>query len=106
MRISDWSSDVCSSDLYSDEPPINLGTGQEIPIADLAELTGEIVGYRGRITFDTSRPDGTPRKVVDTSRLRGLGWQDRISLRDGLKATYDWEAENHEKASQGEQANT
>ncbi|MFC3673972.1 GDP-L-fucose synthase [Ferrovibrio xuzhouensis] len=86
---------------YSDEPPINLGTGQEIPIADLAELTGEIVGYRGRITFDTSRPDGTPRKVVDTSRLRGLGWQARISLRDGLKETYAWYAENHDSARQG-----
>jgi GDP-L-fucose synthase len=69
---------------------INVGTGKDMPIADLAELIREVVGYRGRIVFDTSRPDGTPRKLLDVSRLDALGWRPRTGLRQGIEQTYDW----------------
>ena len=69
---------------------INVGVGKDISIADLGELIREIVGYEGKIVFDTSRPDGTPRKLLDVSRLDALGWQPRIGLREGIAATYDW----------------
>jgi GDP-L-fucose synthase len=75
---------------YSDEDIVNLGTGAEISIADLADLVCRTVGFEGRIVFDPSKPDGTPRKVVDTGRLRALGWRARIPLADGLADTYRW----------------
>lgn len=68
---------------------INVGTGQDVTIADLARLVGEVVGYRGRIGFDTSKPDGTPRKLLDVSKLKDLGWQAKTPLRDGLQVAYD-----------------
>lgn len=73
-----------------DNPPdlVNLGTGEDIPIADLAQLIAEVVGYDGDLTFDTSRPDGTPRKLTDTSRLHQTGWKHKIGLREGLEHTY------------------
>jgi GDP-L-fucose synthase len=67
---------------------INVGTGEDVTIADLARLVGEVVGYRGRIGFDTSKPDGTPRKLLDVSKLKDLGWQARTPLRDGLHMAY------------------
>lgn len=67
---------------------INVGTGVDTTIAELARLVGEIVGFRGRIVFDTSKPDGTPRKLLDTSRLGALGWSPRVSLAQGLVDTY------------------
>jgi GDP-L-fucose synthase len=75
---------------YSDEAIINLGTGTEISIAELAELVCDVVGFTGAITFDPSRPDGTPRKLLDVSRLTRLGWQAQTSLRTGLEHTYRW----------------
>lgn len=75
---------------YSDEEIINLGTGIETTIADLAVLICRVVGFEGRIHYDQSKPDGTPRKVVDISRLRSLGWQPRTSLEEGLEQTYRW----------------
>ena len=69
---------------------VNVGTGEEISIADLTRLICEVVGFRGELAFDTTKPDGTPRKLADSSRLRGLGWAPAIGLRDGLAATYDW----------------
>ncbi len=75
---------------YSGEQFLNIGSGSEISIADLAMLVRDIVGFRGRVRFDTARPDGTPRKVVDISRIRALGWTPRISLADGLAQTYRW----------------
>jgi GDP-L-fucose synthase len=75
---------------YSSAEIINVGWGKEISIADLAELVRDIVGYQGKIEFNPSKPDGTPRKLLDTSRLIKLGWQPSISLRDGLEATYEW----------------
>ena len=73
---------------------VNIGSGQEVSIRELAELICEVVGYDGRIVFDSSKPDGTPRKLLDTSRLTQLGWQAQITLKAGLKQTYDWFIEN------------
>lgn len=67
---------------------INVGTGEDVTIADLARLVGEVVGYRGRIAFDTSKPDGTPRKLLDVSKLKSLGWQARTPLPEGLRSAY------------------
>ena len=68
---------------------INVGTGEDVTIAQLAQLVGETTGYRGRIGFDASKPDGTPRKLLDVSKLKSLGWQARTPLRDGLRMAYD-----------------
>lgn len=69
---------------------VNVGTGQDVTIGELAEMIAEITGFRGRIVQDTSKPDGTPRKLLDVSRLKTLGWRARIPLRDGLEQTYRW----------------
>ncbi|QQN62145.1 GDP-L-fucose synthase [Bradyrhizobium diazoefficiens] len=74
---------------YSGAELINIGTGEDIAIAEFARVVAEIVGYRGEISFDTSRPDGTPRKLLDISRLDKLGWRATTSLYDGLKRAYD-----------------
>jgi GDP-L-fucose synthase len=79
---------------YSEEPLINIGTGEDLPIADLADMICDVVGFRGQLRFDTSRPDGTPRKVMDVSRLNALGWRARTPLRDGLERTYRWYVDN------------
>ncbi len=73
---------------YSDLEPVNIGCGEDVSIRELAELIREVVGYRGALEFDTSKPDGTPRKLLDVSRLRELGWKPRIPLRTGVEATY------------------
>ena len=75
---------------HSGEQPVNLGSGQEISIRGLAELLAEVIGYRGAFRFDTSKPDGTPRKIMDGTRLAALGWTAPTSLRDGLSRTYRW----------------
>ncbi len=75
---------------YSSSEIVNVGSGQEISIAALAGLIGEIVGFPGEIVYDRSRPDGTPRKLMDSSRLHALGWQPAIVLREGITRTYDW----------------
>jgi GDP-L-fucose synthase len=78
-----------------DEPGIiNVGTGQDITIADLAQLIARIVGYSGRLVFDSSKPDGTPRKLLDIARLSNLGWHASISLEDGIRSTYNSFLEN------------
>lgn len=74
---------------YSSGDLINIGTGQDIAIAEFARVVAEIVGYRGEISFDTSRPDGTPRKLLDIGRLEQLGWRATTSLHDGLKRSYE-----------------
>jgi GDP-L-fucose synthase len=75
---------------YSSGAIINVGSGEEISIGDLARLIGEIVGFSGDIVYDRSKPDGTPRKLLDSSRLRALGWKPGITLRNGIAQTYDW----------------
>lgn len=73
---------------YSDHGFLNIGTGEDITIGDFARLTAEVVGYRGELVFDASRPDGTPRKLLDVSKLATLGWRARTPLRDGLRIAY------------------
>ena len=75
---------------YDDDIAINVGVGEDIAIKDLAELIQEIVGFEGEIQWDTSKPDGTPRKLLDISRIQALGWQPSISLDVGIRATYSW----------------
>jgi GDP-L-fucose synthase len=73
---------------YSGDGFLNVGTGEDIAIAEFARLVAEVVGYAGKIVFDTSRPDGTPRKLLDVSKLTALGWRAQTPLRDGLKTAY------------------
>ncbi len=75
---------------YDGPDHINVGSGQEVTIAELAAMLAEIVGYRGKLVFDTSKPDGPPRKALDCSRLSSLGWQANYTLPLGLRQTYDW----------------
>jgi len=75
---------------YDDEAIINVGTGEEITIRELAGLLKEVTGYSGRLVFDSSKPDGTPRKRLDVARLQALGWHPRIQLQQGLRETYKW----------------
>ena len=75
---------------YDDPDTINVGTGTDVTIAELARLVADTVGYQGEIVFDSSKPDGTPRKLLDVSRLRDLGWTARIDLAEGLATTYAW----------------
>jgi GDP-L-fucose synthase len=75
---------------WSEEEPLNVGTGADITIAELAELIADIVGFTGRFVFDTSKPDGTPRKLLNVSKLTALGWQPHITLEAGIRLTYEW----------------
>jgi GDP-L-fucose synthase len=75
---------------YTSADLVNVGTGEDISIRDLALMIADITGYAGELVQDTSRPDGTPRKLLDVSRLRALGWSARISLREGIEQTYRW----------------
>jgi GDP-L-fucose synthase len=75
---------------YQEGEIINIGVGQDLQILELAHLVSEVIGYQGRIVLDPSYPDGTPRKLLDVSRLNALGWQARTPLVEGLKKTYDW----------------
>jgi len=77
-------------DKYSGEQFVNVGAGKDIPIAELATVVAEIVGYKGEILWDSTKPDGTPRKIMDSSKMLQLGWHPHISLRQGLQGTYDW----------------
>jgi GDP-L-fucose synthase len=80
---------------YDDAPPINVGVGEDVTIRELAELIRDIVGFAGVIEWDTSKPDGTPRKLLDVSRINALGWKAQIGLRDGIASTYEWFKANH-----------
>ncbi|MDH1543288.1 GDP-L-fucose synthase [Stutzerimonas stutzeri] len=73
---------------------INVGTGTDVTIRELAELLAEVVGYKGKITFDSSKPDGTPRKLMNVDRLAALGWQSQIGLKEGLQSAYGWYVEH------------
>lgn len=76
---------------------VNIGVGEDVTISELAELIKEVVGFEGKIKYDTLKPDGTPRKLMDVSRLNGLGWKAGILLKDGIKETYEWYTKsNHE----------
>jgi len=75
---------------YDDGEIVNIGVGEDISIADLADIVKAVVGYIGRIEYDSSKPDGTPRKLVDVARISGLGWSAKINLRSGIEQTYQW----------------
>jgi GDP-L-fucose synthase len=81
---------------YDDAQTINVGVGDDMPIRELAETIADVIGYEGELEWDTSKPDGMPRKLLDTSRINALGWQPRISLREGVASTYAWYLENEE----------
>ena len=81
---------LCVMDHYDGEGPINLGGGGELSVAELAGLIRDVVGYRGEVRFDRTRPDGAPVKVLDGSRLAALGWQRKTPMREALARTYDW----------------
>lgn len=76
--------------VYDRPDVINVGVGREIRIRQLAQLIQRVVGYRGDLVFDTSKPDGPPRKLLDSSRIFDLGWRPRVELEEGIRATYDW----------------
>jgi GDP-L-fucose synthase len=75
---------------YQGDVALNVGTGSDVSIKELAELIREIVGYEGEIAWDATKPDGTPRKLLDVSRITALGWSPKISLEDGIRSTYEW----------------
>jgi GDP-L-fucose synthase len=75
---------------YSGEEHVNVGFGEDLSIAELARVVTEVVGFEGRLAFDATKPDGTPRKLMDSGRLRAMGWTPRIGLRDGVRGVYDW----------------
>ncbi len=79
---------------YEDTGHLNIGVGRDISINELVVLICEIVGYTGKVTFDATKPDGTPRKILNVDRLNELGWKSSITLRDGLAQTYSWYIEN------------
>jgi GDP-L-fucose synthase len=80
---------------YDSTDIINVGTGVDVTIRELAETVAQVAGWEGRMIFDTSKPDGTPRKLLDVTRLRDLGWQSSIDLRDGVRSAYEWYVANH-----------
>ncbi|NJN63398.1 MAG: GDP-L-fucose synthase [Acidobacteria bacterium] len=85
-------------DRYDGEEIVNVGVGEDIAIGELAELIRDVVGFKGAIAYDASKPDGTPRKLLDVSRLQALGWKARIPLREGVAATYAWWVANRSTA--------
>lgn len=82
---------------YSEEGIVNVGWGEDVSIRELAEIVRDVVGFKGRMEFNTSKPDGTPRKLLDTSRITQLGWKPQIDLVQGVRATYQWFTENLDK---------
>ena len=90
LFVMDLSADTYNAHTHPMQSHINVGTGTDISIAELAGLLAEITGFKGRINFDTSKPDGTPRKLMDVSRLTAMGWTAQIALRDGISETYEW----------------
>lgn len=79
---------------YESPDIVNVGTGEDVAIADLAALVKDVVGFRGQLTFDTSKPDGMPRKTLDVSRIHALGWRSKIALAEGVRETYRWFLDN------------
>ncbi len=75
---------------YDGEQPLNVGCGSDVSIRELAQLIRDIVGFDGGLKFDTTKPDGTPRKLLDVSRMQALGWSARTPLREGIARTYEW----------------
>ena len=83
---------------YDGEQHVNIGTGKEVTIKELAEMVKETVGFEGEIIWNDSMPDGTPRKLTDVTKLHSLGWRHKVELEEGIKMAYDWFKENVENA--------
>ncbi|MEQ8427850.1 MAG: GDP-L-fucose synthase [Gammaproteobacteria bacterium] len=97
LYVDDMADACCFLMENYDEPEIvNIGTGKDISIADLAKLIKNIVGFEGEIVYDNSRPDGTPKKLIDVTRLTNLGWTSSTSLEEGIRQTYDWYVNNQD----------
>ena len=90
LFVLDLPRDAYAAQTHPMQSHINVGTGFDISIAALAQMVAEVTGFKGRLVFDTSKPDGTMRKLMDVSRLAKMGWRARIDLKDGLRETYDW----------------
>jgi GDP-L-fucose synthase len=82
---------------YNSPEIVNVGCGEDVTIRELAETVCEVLGFQGSLTFDTSKPDGTPRKLMDTSKLTALGWKPRIPLREGIRGAYEWYLQNRQE---------
>ncbi len=104
LHVDDMA-DACVFLLENYDSPeiVNVGWGEDITIRELVDVICEVVGFRGEVTFDATKPDGTPRKLLDTSRLTALGWRPKVSLRDGIAQTYEWflEHQSERKAAGG-----
>jgi GDP-L-fucose synthase len=102
LYVDDLADALCFlMERYDSPEIINVGCGEDVTIAELAALVADVVGFRGELVFDRSKPDGTPRKLLDVSKMTALGWQPRMPLRDGVRLTYDWYLKNanHARAS-------
>jgi GDP-L-fucose synthase len=100
LHVDDLASAAVFLMQHYDEPEIvNVGIGEDVAIADLAQMIAHEVGYRGKILFDAGKPDGTPRKLLDVSRLHAMGWHHRIQLAYGIRSTYDWFLNNANNAA-------
>jgi len=95
LHADDLAAAACfAMEHYDGAEPLNVGTGEDLPIAELAQIVARVVGYCGQIRFDPSRPDGTPRKLLDVSRFTALGWRASIGLEQGITSTYQWYCEH------------
>ena len=92
--IADACIHILRQDVSSLALPVNIGTGTDISICDLARMVADTVGYAGRIEWDATKPDGAPRKLLDSGRLHAFGWRHRVALAEGLRRTYDWYSRN------------
>jgi GDP-L-fucose synthase len=91
LHVDDLASAVVHlGNSYNSPEHLNIGTGEDLTIKELAELVAELAGFKGEIAWDSSKPDGTPRKVLDVSKAKSLGWSPKISLRDGIASTISW----------------
>jgi GDP-L-fucose synthase len=100
LYVDDLADALCFlMERYDSPEIINVGWGEDVTIAELAGLVADVVGYRGRIVFDRSKPDGTPRKLMDVGKIGALGWRARTRLPDGIRATYDWYLSEGQKTS-------
>ena len=75
---------------YDGDQSLNVGTGEDIAIGDLASMISDVVGFNGGIIWDTDKPNGTPRKLLDVSKIKALGWEPKIGLKEGIESTYKW----------------
>jgi len=98
LHVDDLARAACDLMIAGQSGLFNVGSGEELSVRELAGLVAKVVGYDGPVEWDSTRPNGTPRKLLDSSKVRATGWAPRISLSSGVKQTYDWYLENFEPA--------